>query len=109
MSPSATPDAGDLAGVLRHAADVLNRKAQIREQIKALRHEDDQLTAEIRATWGARVNEMQAMLQGFVTSLPALPDLEPVVVEPVEPQPEPVPVIIDASDSVASSDGVGIS
>jgi NAD(P)H-dependent FMN reductase len=57
---------GDLAGVLKHASDVLSRIAEIDKTVSDLQDEKMALLIEIGSTWGARVQDMGRQLQGFV-------------------------------------------
>ena len=91
-----SPSAGDLAGVLRHAADVLNRRAQIAEQIATLEAEDAALGDEIAATWGARVDEMQSMLKGYV-------DRQPKRERPVDPTAASEQAVVVADSGTTAS------
>jgi hypothetical protein len=65
---------GDLAGVLRHASDVLTRISEIDKTIRDLQDEKNALLIEIGTTWGTRVNDMQKQLIQFVqyTQSPAV-------------------------------------
>lgn len=65
--PKAQPNSiGDLAGVLKHAAGMLERIAQIDQTTKDLQDEKMSLLLEIGATWGGKIQDMQRQLQGFV-------------------------------------------
>jgi hypothetical protein len=66
MSKAQPNSISDLAGVLKHAAGMLERIAQIDQTTKDLQDEKMSLLLEIGSTWGGRIQDMQRQLQGFV-------------------------------------------
>lgn len=87
---SPTPDLTALIATFQEAQNLIERRRWLAEQIARHQAEDTALRNAVALTWGARIQDMLAILQAYVIQTQSeIPPEEPPVEEP-EPEESPV-------------------